>query len=481
MKKENILALTLVIVLMTTIALGEAVLTPGDPIIAIDADGITSNSNYPYYEGPANVLDGNPGTKYLNYNGGGNGIMVTPPVPALVQSFTITTANDQESRDPTSWELYGTNDKIIGTGNAENWILLGSGTLELPTERLTLGPVVTLSDIVLDSNSIQGTTPVVVTVSRNEAPNEIPSGAKLGCSLDSSGGSSDTCEVIKWYGYSYWVFSDISNDVRMIIGVYDVSGNLVASWSRSGARYCWQITVDECKKTVTLWGQADDTIVMSWTELLMDPDEVGLPIYSSFLMIFPNTRSSSMMQIADVAFYPLPDGTGQNVLTPSSDIMAIGWDSDTPSTECAPDCIDNNPNTKYLNYGDINSGFIVTPSFGPSILDSFEITTANDWPERDPVVWMVYGTNDEIVTVENGDGTGENWTLICGGTMALPDERYTLGPKCIIANQAEPYTSYKMLFKSVKDAASTNSMQISEIQFYGVKANLPGEIPMESE
>ena len=59
--------------------------------------------------------------------------------------------------------------------------------------------------------------------------------------------------------------------------------------------------------------------------------------------------------------------------------------------------------------------------------------------------------------------------------MALPDERYTLGPKYIIANQAESYTSYKMLFESVKDATVTSSMQISEVQFYGVQAKLPGE------
>jgi hypothetical protein len=477
MKKENVLASMVVIVLMTTMALGDAVLTPGDPIIAIDADGITSNSNYPSYEGPAYILDGSPNTKYLNFGGGGSGFIVTPPAPALVQSFTLTTANDYESRDPTTWELYGTNDQITSADNSigldENWILLGSGILDLPAERLTLGPAVTLDNI-----SVLFETPVVETMPKADVPDEIPDGAKLTCFSDGENSSSSTCEVIKWNGYTYWVFSDASNGMRMIVGAYDESGSLVASWSRSGARYLWQITVDEEVQTITLWGQANHTIVMSWYELLVDPSESGLPIYSSFRMIFPNTKGSTTMQIADVAFYPQPDGIGPNLLSRESDILAVheSWDSRSPSTEIASNCIDGDPNTKYLNLGGVNSGFIVTPSFGASILDSFEITTANDWPERDPVVWMIYGTNDEIVTVENCDGTVENWTLICGGTMALPDERYTLGPKYIIANQAESYTSYKMLFESVKDAASTNSMQISEIQFYGVKANLPGGI-----
>jgi hypothetical protein len=476
MRKENVLATMIFFALMAAPAQGDAVLTPGDTIIAIDSDGITSNSRYPSYEKPANILDGSRSTKYLNFGGGGSGFIVTPPSPAPVKSFTITTANDHESRDPTTWELYGTNDEITSVDNSigldENWILLGSGTLDLPAERFTTGPVVTLDD-----TPVLFETPVVVKIPKTDVPDDIPSGAKISCKSSGEGGSSSTCDVIKWNGYSYWIFSYTNNSSQMLVCAYDESDSLVASWNRSGARYLWQITVDEEMQTITLWGQSDRTIVMSWYELLVNPSESGFPIYSSFRMIFPNTKGSTTMQIADVAFYPMPDGIGLNVLSRESDILAIheNWDSRSPSTEIVSNCIDGDPNTKYLNLGGINSGFIVTPSFGLSILDSFEITTANDRLERDPVVWMIYGTNDEIVTVENGDGIEENWTLICGGTMALPDERYALGQKYIIANQAESYTSYKMLFESVKDETATSSMQISEIQFYGVQAKLPGE------
>ena len=116
---------------------------------------------------------------------------------------------------------------------------------------------------------------------------------------------------------------------------------------------------------------------------------------------------------------------GMNVLLPTDKIIAIemGWQSSYPANEAPAKCIDGDPNTKYLNFGEENSGIIVTPAIGASMLDSFQITTANDSPERDPVVWMVYGTNDAIVTLDNGDGTTENWTLICGGTLALPAER----------------------------------------------------------
>jgi hypothetical protein len=185
-------------------------------------------------------------------------------------------------------------------------------------------------------------------------------------------------------------------------------------------------------------------------------------------MVYPTLNGDPLMQVADVGFYQLPGGLGPNILSTLDSIIAIhvGPDSSYPGHENPASAIDDNIDTKYLNFGRENSGFIVTPSIGPSTLDSFQITTANDSPERDPVVWMIYGTNDPVISANNSDGAEEAWTLICGGTIELPDERNTLGPVYTICNQAEAYTSYKMVFESVKGAA--NSMQIAEIQFYGI-------------
>jgi len=346
MKREKILGFLIASVFVAASAFGsEPILGPNDPIIAVDTQGLVSSSNYPAAEKPANVLDGNPATKYLNRGGGGSGFIVTPTASIMVQSFVLTTANDSVTRDPNGWELYGTNDPIKSidnsTGTAENWTLIASGPLQLPAERSTVCPAVSFE---------------------------------------------------------------------------------------------------------------------------------SLAVYSSFKMIFTKTKGSSNMQIADVAFYPLPDAQGMNVLAAGNPIIAIeqGWQSSYPAAEAPRFCIDGNDLTKYLNFGEENSGFIVTPLIGPSMLDSLQVTTANDSPERDPVVWMVYGTNDPITTADNGSGLAENWTLICGGTLRLPNERNTPGPVYIIANQEEPYTSYKTIFQTVKNAAAANSMQIAEIQFFGI-------------
>jgi hypothetical protein len=348
---KKISLLVLVLMASPVFATSIPILSPGDFIIAVDTDGLVSSSSYPAGESPPKALDGDSGTKYLNFAGPGSGFIVTAASPSLVQSFALVTANDAPGRDPTTWELYGTNAAIVSVDNStgldEAWTLLGEGTVELPDDRFTVGPVVAV-------------------------------------------GSMD--------------------------------------------------------------------------------------LYSSYRMVFPELKGDPLMQIADVMFYVTPDGSGPNVLSPSDPILAIhvGWNSRSPAagptglSEGPESAIDGTTDWKYLNFGEINSGFIVTPSLGPSVLDSFQITTANDAEERDPTIWMLYGTNDPITSANNSDAAGENWKLICGGSVDLPSERNTLGPMVAVCNQAEAYSSYMMLFTGVKNVDAANSMQIGEIQFYGV-------------
>jgi len=174
-------------------------------------------------------------------------LIVTPSGAASVQSFTITTANDAEGRDPTSWRLYGTNDAISSadnsTGLAENWALIGSGSVSLPASRYTTGPVV-----------------------------------------------------------------PVSNSTA----------------------------------------------------------------YSSYRMLYPTLKWDPLMQIADVAFYASSNGSGANILGASDPILAIQElpASEYPGHEGPANVIDTTLG-KYLNFGEENSGFIVTPAFGSSASHPF--------------------------------------------------------------------------------------------------------------
>ena len=351
---KKVFSVIVLLGLMSGPVFGALILAPGDAVVAVDPDAPRSGSSYPGdsthaggNEQPFRVLDNDSGTKYLNYAGAFTGFIVTPSGAATVQSFTITTANDAEGRDPSSWRLYGTNDAISSadnsTGLAENWSLIGSDSVSLPSSRFTTGPVV-----------------------------------------------------------------PVSNSTA----------------------------------------------------------------YSSYRMLYPTLKGDPLMQIADVAFYASNDGSGSNILGASDPILAIQDrpDSEHPGHEGSGNVVDATLG-KYLNFGKENSGFIVTPAFGSSIVHNFEITTANDSEERDPTSWELYGTNDAILSTDDSTGDAENWMFIDAGPVALPSERDTLGPLVTIANgmgNSMAYASYKILFPTLKDTDLANSMQIAEIQFYGV-------------
>ncbi len=346
MKKKIVVAMGVLLLAVNSFG-AHALLAPGDAIIAVDADGLVSNSSYPGGEAPAKVLDSTPSTKYLNFGKENSGFIVTLAAgAAAVQSFTLTTANDAVARDPLTWMLWGTNDAIVSadnsTGLAENWTLIDSGTVALPDARMTLGPVV--------------------------------------------------------------------------------------SFANSTA-------------------------------------------YSSYKMMYPtlkNAPATNSMQVADVAFYETSDASGTNVMTPSNLILAVhaGPDSSYPGAENPANLIDGSANTKYLNFGEKNSGFIVTPSAGLTMVQGFQITTANDVAERDPTSWILYGTNDPITSGDNSDGLAENWILIDSGDLVLPADRFTLGDLVAVDN-ADFFASYKLLFPTLK-SDTINCMQIAEIQFYGI-------------
>jgi hypothetical protein len=133
---------------------------------------------------------------------------------------------------------------------------------------------------------------------------------------------------------------------------------------------------------------------------------------------------------------------------------------------------------KYLNFAELNTGIVVTPAFGPSIVTSIEFWVANDAEERDPASYELWGTNAPVGAA--GPYNLGDFSLISGGALALPLPRDTV-PDALGSSQvvtfanASAYSSYMLVFPTVKNEATANSMQISEVQFDGVVPE-PGSI-----
>lgn len=149
----------------------------------------------------------------------------------------------------------------------------------------------------------------------------------------------------------------------------------------------------------------------------------------------------------------------------------LGWPVDWPwvgNHETPDHTIDNDATTKFLHFGgDVKpTGIQVIPSVGATIVTRLTLTTANDGDKRDPTSFELYGSNDGI------DGP---YTLIASGPIvdfaqATPWPRQTKNATPIVFKNAVAYTSYQLLFPTIRTPATAKAMQIAEIELIGVIA-----------
>jgi hypothetical protein len=152
-----------------------------------------------------------------------------------------------------------------------------------------------------------------------------------------------------------------------------------------------------------------------------------------------------------------------------------------PAAEGAANAIDNTVN-KYLNFQDYGSGFIVTPSRGPSIVRAIRLYTANDAPERDPSSFILEGST----TGANGP-----FTVIYGSNVTLPGNRNNQPAGTAIDPNTQyfvdvgfanttAYTAYRVTFPTLRDGVNANSMQIGEVELLGTVVPEPATLGLLS-
>lgn len=68
--------------------------------------------------------------------------------------------------------------------------------------------------------------------------------------------------------------------------------------------------------------------------------------------------------------------------------------NDNPRGEGIEKLADRDNNTKYLTFH--RHGWVLMQAAGAHEVNSYEFVSANDAPERDPMSWSLYGSNDRI-------------------------------------------------------------------------------------
>lgn len=489
-------------------AFGANLLTPGDRTLAIDED-VSSRSSHPAAEGPANAIDGNPASKYLNGSGAFSGLIITPTMSfTSPRAIQFTTADDAPERDPKAWQLYGTMDDITSTNNSagtnENWVLIASGTVNLPDERFTAGPKISIpadgelyNSYRIVFTSLKGFSTLmqvadVQLFDELDQPIVTPAATALAIQLpcsesrypagESAARAIDGVASTKYLNYGrensgFIVTPSVGPSVATsftITTANDFEGRDPSSYELYGSNDPIQ-----SQDNSTGQGEAWTLISSGNLDLPVERNVAGSPVtfanttsYRAYKILFRDNRQDGefidSIQIGDIQF----DGTvapqGTTLLRPADRLLAIDADlkvsSSFPTGENPANVLDANSATKYLNGGGKLTGLIVTPARGASVIGSFVITTANDAPERDPAAWTLYGTTDSVTSTNNSAGTNENWTVIASGTVTLPDTRLVAGPVVSFANSAS-YTSYKLIFTQLKSPTSS-LMQIADVQFY---------------
>lgn len=130
---------------------------------------------------------------------------------------------------------------------------------------------------------------------------------------------------------------------------------------------------------------------------------------------------------------------------------------------------DGDINTKWLAFFD--SAWIQVEFGGGTskVVSGYRITSANDFPERDPTVWNLLGSNN-----------GTDWTTLDHRQSDCFQER--LFAKAYRVDNKNAYKIYRLDILSNKSPSSANSIQLAEIELLetasgGIEPGVDGDCP----
>ncbi|MCM8568851.1 hypothetical protein NE848_05640 [Gramella jeungdoensis] len=148
------------------------------------------------------------------------------------------------------------------------------------------------------------------------------------------------------------------------------------------------------------------------------------------------------------------------IFSPGMNISPYG-SIDSPVNEDYSKIIDGNIYTKFLdlNYSD-GMGFTVYMGGDAYVATQIEITTANDFPNRDPRNFQILGSNN-----------GSSFSTVATGNIPCVSSRYS--KRTFSFSNTNAYTYYRINFTD--QCGIDNSLQLAEVQLIGnkIQTNTP--------
>jgi len=155
-------------------------------------------------------------------------------------------------------------------------------------------------------------------------------------------------------------------------------------------------------------------------------------------------------------FISIINAQGISILDPSMGVTSIGVVT-SPLGEEVDKIIDGDISTKFLDFDLADGmGFIVDLGTLSSIATYIEITTANDFPERDPIDFEVSGSTD-----------GTSFTIIDTGSVICILDRFRT--RLYEITNTDAYSFYRVNYTAPCDPSGgigIPSIQLAEVQLY---------------
>ena|SRR2546423_9495618 len=194
------------------------------------------------------------------------------------------------------------------------------------------------------------------------------------------------------------------------------------------------------------------------------------------LFVTSQTARAALLTLDDVT----TPGDPITVVNGISDdaTVADGSGNNPPLAEGVANAIDNTT-TKYLNFLDFNSGFVVSPTKGArgggTIVRALRLYSANDDSRRDPASFILEGAQSP---------TGP-FSVLAVSNVNLPGDRnapgLTIDPNTqnfttYAFNNTTAYKTYRLTFPTLRDGVGANSMQIGEVELLGTVVPEPAAL-----
>ena len=201
------------------------------------------------------------------------------------------------------------------------------------------------------------------------------------------------------------------------------------------------------------------------------------PVAATILAL-PTSTSADAIFVPSDAILGGQLNTGANQFQVGT-VGTTGGLNNWPTNESPVSAIDGF-GQKYLNFAEFYTGILVRPAFNGgngTVVTSMQLWAANDAVPRDPSSYELWGSNAALDFGSLSFDMG-SFTKISEGGLGLPDSRNLGGTNVLNAANSQTigfantqgYKSYIIVFPTVKDSASANSMQIAEIQLFGSAA-----------